>query len=130
VKDEHSFGNPQQVQVTHIDLDLGVDFTKRSLSGTATLTLRRNQPTARTLVLDDENLKIEKVEAATRVGKFREAGDARRAALDHPARGNDAGAHFIRDRSDGVGPAVAYAGADGRQEPPVSLFAIGGGARA
>lgn len=72
VKDEHSFGNPQQVQVTHIDLDLGVDFTKRSLSGTATLTLKRNQPTAKTLVLDDENLKIEKVEAATRVGKFKE----------------------------------------------------------
>jgi leukotriene A-4 hydrolase/aminopeptidase len=72
VKDEHSFGNPQQVQVIHIDLDLGVDFTKRSLSGMATLTLKRNQPAAKTLVLDDENLKIEKVEAATRVGKFKE----------------------------------------------------------
>jgi leukotriene A-4 hydrolase/aminopeptidase len=72
VKDEHSFGNPQQVQVTHIDLDLGVDFTTRTLSGTATLALKRNQPSAKTLVLDDENLKIDKVEAATRIGKFKE----------------------------------------------------------
>ena len=72
VKDEHSFGNPQQVQVTHIDLDLGVDFAKRSLSGTATLTLKRSQPAAKTLVLDDETLRIDKVEAATRVGKFKE----------------------------------------------------------
>ena len=72
VKDEHSFGNPQQVQVTHIVLDLGVDFTTKTLRGTATLTLKRNQPNSKTLLLDDENLKIDKVEAATRVGKFKE----------------------------------------------------------
>jgi leukotriene A-4 hydrolase/aminopeptidase len=70
VKDEHSFGNPQQIQVTNIDLDLTVDFAKQSLSGTATLALKRNDPSARKLVLDDENLAISKVEAARAGGRF------------------------------------------------------------
>ena len=70
VKDEHSFGNPQQIAVTHIDLDLSVDFEKKVLSGTATLTLRHNDPAARKLVLDDENLTISKVEAAGGTGRY------------------------------------------------------------
>jgi leukotriene-A4 hydrolase len=70
VHDEHSFGNPQEIAVTHVDLDLTVDFAKRSLGGNATLTLKRNNPAARKLVLDDENLHITKVEAATASGGF------------------------------------------------------------
>jgi leukotriene-A4 hydrolase len=64
VHDEHSFGNPQEIAVSNVDLDLTVDFTKRTLSGTAILTLKRNKPGTRKLVLDDENLAITKVEAA------------------------------------------------------------------
>ena len=70
VHDEHSFGNPQEIAVSNVDLDLTVDFDKRVLSGTATLTLKRNKPGTRKLVLDDENLAISKVEAAGPSGRY------------------------------------------------------------
>src|SRR3954468_10127003 len=70
VHDEHSFGNPQEIAVSNVDLDLTVDFEKQTLSGTATLALKRNKPGTRKLVLDDENLAISKVEAAGPSGRF------------------------------------------------------------
>ena len=42
VRDAHSFARPDEVAVTHLDLDLKVDFDSRTLSGTATLTLDNN----------------------------------------------------------------------------------------
>ena len=33
-KDYHSFGNPEQIRITHVDLDLDVRFDQRVLSGT------------------------------------------------------------------------------------------------
>ncbi|HUP61438.1 MAG TPA: M1 family metallopeptidase [Thermoanaerobaculia bacterium] len=40
-RDPHSYSRPDQVRVEHIALDLGVDFAKKQLSGTATLRIRR-----------------------------------------------------------------------------------------
>ncbi len=47
--------------MTHLDLDLAVDFTAKSLGGSATLTLLRRDPTATELWLDTEGLAIETV---------------------------------------------------------------------
>ncbi|HEX8248058.1 MAG TPA: M1 family metallopeptidase [Pyrinomonadaceae bacterium] len=63
VKDVHSYSNPQQVRVSHVDLNWNVVFDKKILQGTAILALDRADQKA-PLVLDTRDLKIEKVEAA------------------------------------------------------------------
>ncbi len=60
--DYHSFSNPDVVRVEHIDLDLKVDFSRKVLSGHATLTVKRRSPNARSVILDTRNLKVEAVE--------------------------------------------------------------------
>jgi len=60
-RDPHSFARPDQVAVTHLDLDLRVDFDARRLDGTATLTLDRRARDAREIVLDSRDLEIESV---------------------------------------------------------------------
>jgi aminopeptidase N len=64
-QDVHSFGNPQEVRLKHISLDLTVDFDKKQLAGTATLTVERQAGSRADapLVLDSRGLSIEKVEA-------------------------------------------------------------------
>jgi leukotriene-A4 hydrolase len=67
--DVHSYGNPQDVRVTHISLDLTVNFEKKQLAGTATLSLERKpspKPEAELakLMLDDKGLVIEKIESS------------------------------------------------------------------
>jgi leukotriene-A4 hydrolase len=59
-RDPHSYSNPDQVRVEHIALDLGVDFAKKQLAGTATLRLR-NETNANTLILDTNGLTISRV---------------------------------------------------------------------
>ena len=59
-RDPHSFSRPDEVRVEHIVLDLGVDFAKKQLSGTATLRIRNNSG-AKTLVLDTHSLDIRRV---------------------------------------------------------------------
>ena len=61
--DPHSYAQPSVVRVTHLDLDLGVDFDQKALAGTATLKLDWKDPKAPALVLDTRDLKIAKVEA-------------------------------------------------------------------
>jgi aminopeptidase N len=61
--DPHSWAQPQDVVITHIDLALKVDFTHQQLAGAATLTLDWKNPEVRELVLDTENLKIASIEA-------------------------------------------------------------------
>ena len=61
--DEHSFANPQIVSVRHLDLDLQLDFTTRTLAGIATLDLVWTHPSASELVLDTRELSILNVEA-------------------------------------------------------------------
>jgi leukotriene-A4 hydrolase len=58
--DPHSFAQPARVAVKHLALDLTVDFDKRTLAGTATLTLARTDRKA-ALVLDGDALAIETV---------------------------------------------------------------------
>lgn len=59
--DYHSYANPEQIKVTHIDLDLSADFDRHVLSGNATLSFSKQQAMANTLVLDTRDLVIEAV---------------------------------------------------------------------
>ena len=45
-KDLHSYSNPEQVKVRHLDLDLQVSFEKKTLEGSATLTVERSPAAA------------------------------------------------------------------------------------
>jgi aminopeptidase N len=60
VNDDHSFSNPNEVVVEHIDLNLKVDFEKHQLKGTAVLTIK-NHSGADTLHLDTSELMIKSV---------------------------------------------------------------------
>lgn len=56
--DYHSFSNPDEIKVTHIDLDLSADFIQKSLIGSATLTFERVNKNATILVVDTRDLTI------------------------------------------------------------------------
>lgn len=60
--DSHSYGNPEAVRVHHLALDLDIDFERRELAGSATLHLRREDPSATELTLDSRDLSIESAE--------------------------------------------------------------------
>lgn len=62
--DPHSFANPGQVRVTHVALDVNLDFERRVMSGTATLDLERADPEAAVLALDTRDLSIRSVKDA------------------------------------------------------------------
>lgn len=55
--DEASFARPREARVTHVDLDLTVDFRAKRLRGTATLDVLA-APGATSIVLDSAGLKI------------------------------------------------------------------------
>ncbi|HXE80969.1 MAG TPA: M1 family metallopeptidase [Vicinamibacterales bacterium] len=59
-RDMHSYARPDEARVTHVALDLRADFERRTLTGTATLTIRRADG-AREIVLDTKDLTIETV---------------------------------------------------------------------
>ena len=61
--DDHSYANPGQVLVRHIELNLTVDFELQQLLGTVVLDIERRQPAVNTLVLDTRDLVILSVEA-------------------------------------------------------------------
>lgn len=66
--DVHSYSNPQETVVKHVDLDWNVLFDKKILQGTATLTVERIPPIKTrlgTLVLDTRDLNIEKIETSS-----------------------------------------------------------------
>ena len=62
-KDYHSFANPESIKVTHLSLDLTVDFTKKVLVGTAQLDFERVDVNAQQLILDTRDLTIDGVSA-------------------------------------------------------------------
>jgi leukotriene-A4 hydrolase len=62
--DFHSYSNPNDIKVRHLDLDLGVDFEQKILKGTAVLTLERVSQKNSVLILDTRALNISKVEAS------------------------------------------------------------------
>ena len=63
-RDPHSYANPEEVRVRHIDLDLQVSFVDHKLNGTATLRLERVREGATNLQLDTRDLAIGKVETS------------------------------------------------------------------
>jgi len=64
-KDHHSYSNPEQVMVKHIDLDWDVLFDQKVLNGTAVLSLERAASAGSApLILDTRELKIAKAEAS------------------------------------------------------------------
>ena len=60
--DSHSFGNPEQIRVYQVVLDLTVDFEHRVIEGSAILDFSRQPgcPSDAPLVLDSRGLTIER----------------------------------------------------------------------
>ncbi|TAL75879.1 MAG: M1 family peptidase [Rhodanobacter sp.] len=67
--DPNSYAQPDQVVVTHLDLDLAINFPHRQLDGVATLKLDWKNPAAPALVLDTRDLTIAAVDAVAANGK-------------------------------------------------------------
>ncbi len=61
--DVHSYAKPLEARVTHLALDLGVDFDTKRIGGTATLDIEA-KPDATSIILDDKGLEIEKIATA------------------------------------------------------------------
>ena len=61
--DVHSYAKPLEARVTHLALDLGVNFDTKRIGGTATLDIAA-KPGATSIILDDKGLEIEKIAAA------------------------------------------------------------------
>ena len=59
-KDTFTYARPEIARVTHVDLDLAVDFASQTLTGTAALSVLA-QPGAKEIILDSENLGVAKV---------------------------------------------------------------------
>ena len=55
--DESTYAKPLEARVTHVALDLAVDFNAKRIGGTATLDIDR-KPDARQIILDDRGLEI------------------------------------------------------------------------
>src|SRR5205085_5157436 len=60
--DPSSYSQPEKVVITHLALELGVDFAKKVLAGSATYDLDWKDPAATTLVLDTRDLDVASVE--------------------------------------------------------------------
>ncbi|HEY0310272.1 MAG TPA: M1 family metallopeptidase, partial [Luteimonas sp.] len=69
-RDEYSYAEPGKVKITDLALDLGVDFGKKQIAGTATYTLDWLADDATQLVLDTRDLAISKVEGAGKDGQW------------------------------------------------------------
>lgn len=67
--DPHSYAQPDQVVVTHLDLNLKIDFPHKQLDGVATLKLDWKNPKAPALVLDTRDLTITSIDAVDADGK-------------------------------------------------------------
>lgn len=59
--DKFSYANPAEIRVTHLALDLDVNFDAKSLIGSATLDFDRVNPIATYLILDTKDLTINSV---------------------------------------------------------------------
>ncbi|MBV9959113.1 MAG: M1 family metallopeptidase, partial [Acidobacteria bacterium] len=71
VHDVHSYSNPQEVRVRHVDLNLHVEFEPKVFSGSATLTLERvSKDRAARLILDTRALNITHVWASSNGQSF------------------------------------------------------------
>ncbi len=60
--DVHSYSNPAESRVRHVELDLAVSFSDKKLRGAVTLSL---EPAGKTLVLDTRDLTIQRVNGSS-----------------------------------------------------------------
>ena len=67
--DKFTYSNYDQVQVTHLDLNLNVDFDRKILSGVATLDFEKPDVDAKTLILDTKDLTITDVAISDSLGE-------------------------------------------------------------
>ena len=58
--DRHSFARPLDARVSHVALDLRIDFDRKRIGGTATLDIDR-KPDSKQVLLDDKGLEIHSV---------------------------------------------------------------------
>jgi leukotriene-A4 hydrolase len=63
-KDIHSYARPLEARVTHVGLDLNLDFDANRVGGTATLDIEK-QPDVNEIVLDTDGLEIQSVTDAS-----------------------------------------------------------------
>jgi len=59
VEESHSFAQPNKAVITHLNLDIEVDFNTEKVSGTATYDIKNNN--SNTIVLDTKYLEIQSV---------------------------------------------------------------------
>ena len=69
--DESSYAEPDKVRMTHLGLDLTVDFAKKQLTGTATLDLNWYDDKSSALVLDTRDLQIDKIDGGDGTGDWK-----------------------------------------------------------
>ena len=72
IVDEHSYAEPDKVRTTDLALDLGIDFARKTISGTALYTLEWIDAKATQLVLDTRDLSIQKAESLDPEGQWHE----------------------------------------------------------
>ena len=70
--DIHSWANPGEARVRHLNLDLTVVFEQQTIQGVAVLTIDRVNPASNQLVLDSRALQIDKAEVSADGAKYRE----------------------------------------------------------
>ncbi|MBV36409.1 MAG: aminopeptidase [Rickettsiales bacterium] len=66
--DEHSYGNLDEVKLTHLDLELNVNFEAKSLEGFVDISFDRLKDGVSTLVLDTRDIDIQKAQYMTDAG--------------------------------------------------------------
>jgi leukotriene-A4 hydrolase len=72
--DVHSYAQPEKVRVRHVSLDLTASFERRTLSGTALLSIERSpQGEASPLILDTRDLQINGIQTSGDGNHFVEA---------------------------------------------------------
>lgn len=60
-KDYHSFANTNEVVITHVDLNLNLDFDNNTVQGSNEITFKRKSNNAKQIILDTRKLEIIKV---------------------------------------------------------------------
>lgn len=60
-KDYHSFANTDEVVITHVNLNLDLNFDNNTVHGSNEITFKRKLDSAKQIILDTRNLKIIKV---------------------------------------------------------------------
>lgn len=72
-RDPFTYANYNEARVTHVDLELNLDFDTKTIAGVAELKFSRLSKNVEALVLDANDLSIESVEAQTNGGEWVEA---------------------------------------------------------